>query len=289
MKHNLFGSQQIEHPLDHDFIRTREGYFFTVVGYLHPPDRIFSYLKYIPAREGKWRDGSQPLERVLPHYSAAVVRDTFSILKKRFPQYLYDCPVNNIKMIAVPKSDIFKYYRPREAVSRLLRSDHLDSLQKKALDLVEELSDVSGVPKDFFGLTGSLLIGIHDPAFSDIDLTVHGHDNSKLVEKTLLDLWDENRHFKRMSIIELEEWKRRKTSQFNLESEIVEILARRKWNMGYYKEKKISVHPIHLKEELKDFYGDEKYIPKGVTAIEARVTNDEESFYLPCKYEIADV
>ena len=33
---------------DRDFLRTTDGLLFCVVGYLHPPDRVTGYVKYVP-------------------------------------------------------------------------------------------------------------------------------------------------------------------------------------------------------------------------------------------------
>jgi len=53
---NLFSNRG--YIADRDFIRTKEGFFWVVVGYTHPPNRIIAYLKYIPTTFGKWKDGT---------------------------------------------------------------------------------------------------------------------------------------------------------------------------------------------------------------------------------------
>ncbi|MHA1144096.1 MAG: hypothetical protein ACTSRW_05105 [Candidatus Helarchaeota archaeon] len=276
-------------PLDHDFILTLENYFFTVVGYQHPPDRIFAYLKYVPAPEGKWRVDKQPLERVLPHYSAAMVHETFQILEKQHPEYIFDCPINNITMTAVPKSSIKEYFKPQQAISKLKQESKLDLLQRKTLDLIDVLTDMGGIQHKSFGVTGSILLDIHDPSFSDIDLTIHGHSNSMIIKDVVTNLYEADSRFARMSIQEASEWKARKVKQFNLTSENVEILYRRKWNMGYFTNTKFSVHPIHLEKEIKDSYGSKRFIPKGEITIKACIVDDQEAMYIPCIYEIDEV
>ena len=47
----------MEKPKDRDFVETVESFLFCVVGYLHPPDKVTAYLKYVPDTEGKWRKG----------------------------------------------------------------------------------------------------------------------------------------------------------------------------------------------------------------------------------------
>src|SRR5947199_7270211 len=48
------GVKATRRPKDRDFVETREGFFFCLVGYVHPPDRYLAYLKYTPAAAGKW-------------------------------------------------------------------------------------------------------------------------------------------------------------------------------------------------------------------------------------------
>lgn len=276
-------------PKDRDLILTREGLYFTVVGYQHPPDRIFAYLKYVPAPGGKWKNESHQLERVLPHYSASMVLNTFQFLEKKHPEYLYDCPVNNIRMSAVPQSDIKKYYMPQKAVSNLKSRSNLDQLQKKAMDLIKFMANASNIPLEYFGLTGSLLLNIHDPLFSDIDVTIHGHENSKIIQKMIINLYENDDRFAKLSAQEASEWKSRKMKQFNLTSESARILFDRKWNMGYFSGTRFSIHPIHLDDEVTPPYGSKRYLPVGEGTIQARIIKDAESFYIPCIYEIGDV
>ena len=55
-KHNLATmSHNVEKkrgwiPCDGDAILSIDGFIFYTVGYLHPPDRIISYLKYVPKK-----------------------------------------------------------------------------------------------------------------------------------------------------------------------------------------------------------------------------------------------
>ncbi|MFX1520440.1 MAG: hypothetical protein ACFFCD_11025 [Promethearchaeota archaeon] len=275
---------------DRDFIRTKEGFFWVVVGYIHPQDRIIAYLKYIPSNtSGKWKDGMTSLERVLPYYSATTVGNTFEFLRLHYPEYLFFCPVNQIEMSAVPFNKIEKYYVPEEKLQNLLSEDSLDSLQKKAVDLITKLSQRSGTPLTSFGIIGSILLDIHNPAFSDIDVTVYGSENAYRAKKALLELTKEGYPFSKMSNEFLQKWCESRAQILPLDAKELEKIFHRRWNIGTFEQTRYSVHPIRIKDEIREKYGDVKYEPRGFVKIKARVIDNSEAIYLPCRYDLSDV
>ena len=166
---------------------------------------------------------------------------------------------------------------------------NLDPLQKKTILLIETLAEKSGIPTECFGLTGSLLLGIHNPKFSDIDLTIHGNSYSKTIRKLISRLYIEENEFIRMNEHEAKDWKNRKIKQFNLTIENVNILYERKWNMGYFDGTRFSIHPIRADSEIKNDYGSKKFISEGEITIRAKIVDDEEGLFLPCCYKISQV
>lgn len=275
---------------DRDFIRTKEGFFWVVVGYTHPPDRIIAYLKYIPSiSSGKWKDGTTPLERMLPYYSATTVGNTFAFLRHQYPEYLFFCPVNQIEMSAVPLDKIEKYYVPEEKRQNLLKENSLDSLQSKAINLIRQLSQRSDAPLTSFGIIGSILLDIHNPAFSDIDITVYGAKNAHRVKSTLLELTKEGFPFSKMSNEFLHKWCQSRAQILPLDAAELKKIFHRRWNIGTYDQTRYSIHPIRTKEELREKYGEAKYEPLGFVKIKARVIDNSEALYLPCKYRLSDV
>ncbi|MFX1466230.1 MAG: hypothetical protein ACFFA5_07145 [Promethearchaeota archaeon] len=275
---------------DRDFIRTKEGFFWVVVGYIHPQDRIIAYLKYIPSNNsGKWKNGMISLKRVLPYYSATTVGNTFEFLRLHYPEYLFFCPVNQIEMSTVPLDKIEKYYIPEEKFQNLLKEDSKDSLQKKAVDLITQLSKRSGVPLTSFGIIGSILLDIHNPAFSDIDVTVYGSKKAHMVKNKLLELTKEDDPFSKMSNEFLKNWCESRAQVLPLDANELEKIFFRRWNIGTFKKTRYSIHPVRTKEELREQYGDVKYEPYGFVKIKARITDNSEAIYLPCKYRLSNV
>ncbi|MGQ9719809.1 MAG: nucleotidyltransferase domain-containing protein [Candidatus Jordarchaeum sp.] len=272
---------------DRDYIRTIENLFFCIVGYTHPPDRILAYLKYMPNPEGKWGH-KQRFKRMLQQYDAKSVTEGFRLLREIYPNYLYYDSINNITFSAVPLKSIAKKYRPEEKVKELIAQKDLDPLENKAVSLVKTLSNQSGVPIEKYGITGSILINIHNPDFSDIDLTVYGRENSQATREAILEL-------KRKKVLhsfeekEAEQWIKKKEGMFQLNSKQAKLLLERKWNIGFYEKTRFSIHPIREDSEIEEEYGSRKYKPKGFSLIEATVKSADNSIYLPCNYHITDI
>ena len=85
---------------DRDFIQTREGFFFCVVGSVHPRERVISYIKYVPSESGVWGNNENRFNRILQKYTIANLLQTFNYLEANYPHYLFHSPVDNITITA---------------------------------------------------------------------------------------------------------------------------------------------------------------------------------------------
>jgi hypothetical protein len=275
---------------DRDFIRTKEGFFFCVVGPYHPQDRAIAYVKYVPARSGKWRDKATHYQRVMRAYTIPNLLETFNVLKTRHPQYLFRSEFYGITMTAVPHDFIAKHYRPEEKLAQILETINRDALQEKLSAFIALLHEKSGIAVDCFGVTGSILLDIHNPKFSDIDLTIYGLQSSLKIKRTLNQLVNEpSSQVKRFEGKILDEWCRKKTEHFPLDLEDAKRLYARKWNIGMFNGTPFSIHPVKLEDELAKRYGDETFRSEGQAVIRAEVADDRESMFLPCAYQVRDV
>jgi len=275
---------------DRDYIRTKENFFFCVVGPYHPPDRVISYVKYIPARSGRWVYGKTPLKRILKDYTIPSLLETFILLRDTYPHYLFYSDVYGIEMSAVPKEFISKHYIPERKLEVLFHKSKPDKLQRLVTEFVSSLSEISGVPKSEFGVTGSVLLDIHNPEFSDIDLTVYGRRNSVALKRALREASAKSE--KGISCLagkELEVWCERKTKTYPLNKAVAMSLYLRKWNIGKFYGTNFSIHPVKTEEEVGDKYGDKNYVALGELTIRATISEDLDSMFLPAVYEVGDV
>lgn len=274
-------------PKDRDFIQTLDDHLFCVVGYLHPPDGYTAYLKYVPSLEGKWGRNGQRYSRTLPFYSVSQVENTYAYLKAVYPQYLFDCSIRNITLSWVPETHVKQYYRPREKLREISSRRASDTLEQKLQDLSSLLSEK--VDKNSLGITGSILTGIHNPRFSDIDLTVYGHNESIRLIKALEELKDKGKQVKSVSKKEKKEWVNNRAKRFPLSINDLERMVNRRWNYGYIDGTYFSIHPTRTDEEIVENYSDNTYQRIGNMKGTATVSGTKESIYLPAIYQLKDV
>ncbi|GBC75461.1 hypothetical protein HRbin06_00779 [archaeon HR06] len=257
---------------DRDFLLTKDGFFFCVVGNVHPKDKIISYLKYLPSKFGLWgRDNKY--RRVVKFYSMEEYEKNLNWLKRYYPYYLFKSKVLGGTFQAVPLNFILKHFKPEERLKEIFRSKDLDPLEDKVLDLVNYLSKEANLNIKDFGVTGSLLIKIHNLKFSDIDLVIYGKEGGKKLKEALkgkLEIPEE--HLKTLI-------RKRK-----LKPSITKEIYKRRWNYRFFEGKFFSIHPV--KVDLDEYYGKKIYRPLGLAKVKVLIEEDEDSLFLPHKYGI---
>jgi len=268
---------------DRDHLLTRDGLYFTVVGNVHPQDRKMSYLKYFPKSS---KESKNNLIRTIKQYDIPNLVESIKIVERNYPHYLCRLENYDFKFPSVPIIDIKKHFIPEEKLSDLLVSSDLDSLSQKVLDLTKRLSKESGISINDFGITGSILLGIHDPNFSDIDITVYGKENSLKVKETLLRILKNNDALIKKADGEFL-LKSEKRFRF-MNKEQLKIFFERKWNRGTFKGTFFSVNPVKTETEITENYGDKKYSSVSLIEAEACVIDSSENMFIPANYAIEE-
>jgi predicted nucleotidyltransferase len=272
---------------DRDFVETPEGFLFCVIGCVHPKDRVIAYLKYVPDVAGKWGREQRRFRRTMQTYSIPQVLSNIEMLKQDYPQYVFNSRILNIMMSAVPRRLVKKHFKPRERLSQLLVSSVKDDLEKDVVDLVNELSQDSGVDRSSFGITGSVLTDIHHVDFSDIDITVYGLGNSTKIKKAVKSKFnDQSSNVKPLNGVVYSRTAARWIQNYGLSSEEASWFARRKWNRGIFRDRLFSLHPVLSAREVKEKYGDKRFYPCGIVEGEALIVDSTESVFLPSKYRL---
>lgn len=274
---------------DRDFIETPEHFLFCVIGSVHPPDRVISYIKYVPSESGLWHKGERKFQRILRRYAMVDLINTLNFLE-HYPEYLYYSPILGIRIPAVPMEKILSHFKPEEKIVDLSRKiEEIDPLERKALDLAIKISEESCVPLRYFGITGSILLGIHQP-FSDIDLTVYGLKNARAVKESLKQIYlDTRADISTLKGAKAEEWCMSKSRLHPLTYEEAKRILDRKWNIGIFRGTYFSIHPVKIEDEVYEKYGDRVFRLEGMARIIARVIDDSEADFMPAKYVVEDV
>jgi len=271
---------------DRDFVETVEGFFFCLVGYLHPPDRYTAYLKYTPAPIGRWARADMFYHRELPYYHVRNVMVTLEALARDHPRYVWHDPVRDLRFSFVPREAVRTYYQPEARLADLCRQPQ-DALEEDVAALGQLLSSASGVAPEHFGITGSILLRLHNPAFSDIDLLVYGRQNALCVKQAVAVL--RGSHLADLDGERRARWHAETTQRFALGPEALRHLEARRWNHFFFRDRYVSVHPTRSDAEIGETYGAHRYRAAGVLTIEATLADTREAMFLPAAYGLTEV
>jgi len=265
-----------------DFVETSEGLFFDVKGLLHPPDRIVAYLRYYPHERGARLRGRVRYGKV---YDLSKRR---RLLEKKWPHYLFYDEVQGRELEGVPIANVFEVHRPAQGLTALLRSARKDRLQSSAARLVGILARESKLPLTSFGISGSLLVGLHSRG-SDIDVIVYGAKVSGRVQEALFALLEDNEYFHRYGLLDLRKLHARRGLQQAISFRDFAAQERRKVFQGKFFGHDYFVRCVKNLREVTEHYGETRYRPIGKSTVSAQVLDDGESLLTPCTYLLEHV
>ncbi|MHA1840151.1 MAG: hypothetical protein ACTSYO_09390 [Candidatus Ranarchaeia archaeon] len=259
------------------------------MGYLHPTERVIGFLKYYRDPKGSW-GGKERYSRAMPYYHVRFVADSLNSLFKQYPQYVWWSPVHFQLLPAIPLSKIRRFYFPEEMLHKIIDETVVGDLEAKASQFVNILADRAGVPLEIFGITGSILLGIANPKFSDLNLTFQGKQYIEPIHKTLIKLMEKKQDgFGPIPSDKNEDWLRSRAMRFPLSYRELKILRKRKWNNGDFEGTFFSLTPIRKDEEIKESYGDRFYKAIGSVKVQAVIVDSSESCYNPAIYRLGEL
>jgi predicted nucleotidyltransferase len=139
-----------------DFIETVEGLFFAVVEHGLEEGKALCFLRYVYEPSG-WKK----LETEAAN----------NLLQQHYPEYLHYSAVLDANLHAVCEDRIVKHHQPKRRLQAILQANHRDNVEHDLLQLCR-LFEKYGLDLTQIGITGSILIGVHNPK-SDIDLVCY--------------------------------------------------------------------------------------------------------------------
>jgi uncharacterized protein len=266
-------------PMDGDTFVTKDGFIMNTFGYEHPEDRVFAFLKYIPAQyktlfkvemlSRTWRFGTNPLTSLLFRaeklYTAKNYRTFIEAFRDNFPSYLFFDKTRGKELITAPLEAIEQLFVPKDRLVWLQQLKNPDKLQNMSLDLIDLVSKESGVPYSDLGIHGSIALEMHAPE-SDIDFVVYGSKNFRQVEGTIQNLVNQG--------------KLSYTAGNRIE-------AARKF-VGKFQGKIWMYNATRKLEEIKAQFGDYTYTPLDSVRFTATICDDSETMYRPATYKITN-
>lgn len=262
-------------PSDGDTFVTKDGFIFNTMGYEHPEDRVFAFLKYVPAEFQElfkiemlartWKFKDKKLFRAEKLYTAANYRSFIETFRKNFPEYLYYCPFRNKELISAPIRNIAQVFVPKDCLQAMFKLKELDRIQKMALELIGLLSKESGVNLNHFGIHGSIALNMHSEE-SDIDFVVYGSGNFRVVEDAIARLVENG------------------TLRYIFGNK----LDRARKFKGKYLNKIWMFTAARLPTEITEKYGETRFFPVAPLKFQCAVNDDSEAIFRPAIYGIKD-
>jgi len=266
-----------------DFLETFEGLIFDVKGLVHPPNKIIAFPRYFPSETGKREKDGRFYCKV---YS---ILERYQLLQTNFHQYLVFDPVFDDTLCEVPVEAVEKHYQPVKRLRELRNADRLDELESLAVHLAEMLKENANVPWSSLGVSGSIMVGLHTPE-SDIDLIVYGSKNCQKVYCALKEmLKNETSILKPYNQRYLERLFDFRSKDTYMSFEDFVRTESRKVLQGKFLSSDYFLRFVKNWNEVNVKYGDIRYKKIGYATIKARIADDSEAIFTPCKYEISHV
>src|SRR5665648_350035 len=141
-------------PMDGDTFVTKDGFIMNTFGYEHPDDRVFAFLKYIPAKYKQlfdvemltrtWKFGTSELTNKLFRaeklYTAKNYQTFIEVFRKTFSNYLFFDQTRNKELITAPLDAIEQVFVPKDRLVWLQNLKNPDKLQAMSLQLIDLIS-----------------------------------------------------------------------------------------------------------------------------------------------------
>ena len=280
-----------------DFIYTTDDLYFASTNYIHPKERLISFLRYIPDENGDREKNGKKYRKVGSD-------EAYSYLRENHPEYLYFSKTTNVEMMGVPIDKVEKIIKPENRLLGL-RQTIKNGGEVKNPELISKLMDVSDffhymadIPYNHLGISGSILPGLQKSDVSDLDFVVYGLDNHRkaiaafkenrgkkvyikevdkhiTVEGITDDYWDfvyDKRMFDESLTKEEFRWyENRKANRGTINGTLFDILATKDY------------------DEIEGEWGDSVYEPQGTAKIECDIVSALGAFDNPSLYTIENV
>jgi predicted nucleotidyltransferase len=188
----------------------------------------------------------------------------------------------------VPKSQVRQIYDPRLRLRELVQTPAGKEIEEDAIAFAGLLQKEAGVPWPAFGITGSLLIGLHNE-LSDLDIAVFGTQNCTEAHQALQRLLDSQScsELRRLDTRGVEELYAQRIADTHMAFHEFVSLERRKVNQGSFRKRTYFIRFIKEAHEAGEIYGHRQYTPLGRATITASIADDADAIFTPCRYVLS--
>ncbi len=269
-------------------IETIEGLIFTVKGLVHPCDSVIAYLRYLPDEKGDRIRDDVRYRRV---YQFA---EQQAILEAHFPHYLGKDPCLNIPVQMVAKDKIKKIYDPCRVLGQIFKKkgNGCNQLEGQAAAFAKILHTEADIPLSSLGISGSVMLGL-DLASSDLDFIVYGKTQCCKVYAALRQLLEQGHQpgslFRRLGTTEMVRLHSSHRPDTPIPFDEFKRLQNRKVNEGLFNGIPYFIRFVPDHFETFEQHDDLRFEPLGQALIKARIVDDKDRIFTPCRYKIEEV
>ena len=212
-----------------------------------------------------WSYKTKKLFRAKKLYTAKNYKTFIEVFRKNFPDYIYYCPLRNKELLTTPLNLIEDVFVPKDCLIKLREIDNPDSLQTITLNLLDIVSEASGVKLDDFGMHGSIALNMHSIE-SDIDFVIYGSENFRKVELAIAEL----------------------VNMGKLSYLFSNRLDSARKFQGRYMNKIFMYNAARKPSELNTKYGSTRFSPIAPVKFQCTISDDSENMFRPATYKIAN-
>ena len=262
-----------------EFVETVDGLIFGVKGLVHPPERVISFIKYVPGPRGNRVRGRKKFTRIYD------LTKRYEFLQNNYPEYIFYDPIRQREMQAVPHERIKKIYRPQEKLRELMEQKRKGGIEETALKFAIAIARNSEISLNDIGISGSILVDLHTER-SDIDLVVYGEENGRRLYEWLKKVrasggWISPYDDKSVKKVYVQRW-----GKSGLPIKKLIEVEKSKILQGLVDKRDYFIRLVKGWEDIDHACADLKYIPMGKATVRAIIVNDRDSIFTPCRYAI---
>ncbi|WP_371803502.1 nucleotidyltransferase domain-containing protein [Candidatus Lokiarchaeum ossiferum] len=186
----------LEYCIEGDFIEDLMGNIFEIKGFHQPQNEIVCFIRYHPTNAISSLDRQKinlQTNKMQNYQKIYELSDKLKYVRQNYPEYEYISEKYYFPLQAVPNCRIIKHYKPEKFLcsSHLSTQESSSSVQRDTYYFCKCLSELSQVPLDHFGVTGSTLVGLETPD-SDIDILIYGFEHSTKIRECLRQIFENN-------------------------------------------------------------------------------------------------
>lgn len=266
--------------IEGDYIETKDNdLFFDVKGLLHPNDRKVCFLRFYPHKNGDRIKKGKKFKKV---YS---LEERYSILREKYPQYLFFSSEFDIELQGAKIEDIKKIYTPREYYNGLKTKKSLLKIEKYSKKLCDLFITKGNIPENSIGISGSPMIGLSKED-SDIDIIIYGTQDSLKFQDKLKNIFQALNNCRMYNLEEYKAHYKWRVGGSDISFEDFLKSEKRKLHQGKFYGIDFFIRYIKSPEDWNGTYYDYKFKNLGRIKIRAKVIDSTNSIFTPCSYKI---